>query len=161
MTLDQEPIYKKAFEVSNRIISKKLNTSESVKSISIEKKASNPIALTIDSIDVHNSTAVIELQADLNHTDSNLINFNPENVKAMLLSNQNDFEDIEAEKIKIEIDNVENEITSCELNQSKTDFLSFNLEQSWKQNIENISKNVKHIKDEYRNSITNFIRRFK
>jgi len=164
------------------MLTKKLNGSESVKSLQIEKQVSNPIALKIDSIDVHNSSAVIELCADLNDIDMNLIDFSSQTVKSMLVNNQHDFEDAEADKIKQIIDNLGNDIDISNVgdggiqqgsgnknininknidSQTKSDFLSFNLEQTWKQNVELLSKSVKSIKDEYQNSINSFIRRFK
>jgi len=105
ITLETNPVYKKAFQVCIKILDKKLNNSESTKSIQIEKEKLNPIALTIDSVDTHNSTTVIELKTSLEDIDPGIVDFN--NMKSTLVMNQIDFEDNDAELLKNIIDSIQ------------------------------------------------------
>lgn len=167
LTLGADKLYKKAFDVCVKMLDKKLNISETTKSINIEKQNQNPIALTIDSVDTHNSNAVVELSTDLTDIDAGIIDF--DNVKSMLVGNQHDFEDNDAELLQklidgldIDIGNINNEGIGSNKNENKkVDFINLNLEQTWKQNFDHFSKLAKDSKEEYRSSILNFIRRFK
>lgn len=105
LTLDADKVYKKAFDVCVKMLDKKLNISETTKSINIEKQNHNPIALAIDSVDTHNSSAVVELCADLTDIDAGIIDFS--NVKPMLVMNQHDFEESDAEVLQKIIDGLD------------------------------------------------------
>lgn len=148
------------------MLEKKLNISETTKSINIEKQNNNPVALAIDSVDTHNSSALVELRTDLSDIDAGIIDFT--NVKSMLVMNQHDFEDNDADVLQKIIDGLGSggvqgiDQDNIEKNDNKkVDFIKFNLEQTWKQNFDYFSKLAKDSKEEYRSSILNFIRRFK